>query len=81
MPDENQSHYALFEKVGRIDGTVTSLEKKMDSLLGGFTDYQKSIDERVKSLERDRSNIMGGVLAISVFVSIIYSLIKDWFHK
>ena len=75
---DNGSHSDIYEKVGRVEGTLNGLDKKIDRLL----DSHATTQERLGRLEQLAAKATGIAVVISALVGVTASSIRDaFFHK
>lgn len=85
---ESMSHNDLYEKVGRIEGIVISLDKKLSEFIDAsneqrksFEQSDKSLEARIRKLENDKYLVQGAFAVVSGIFGFMASWLRDWFMK
>ena len=76
----NGAHNDLYEKVGRIEGTLDSLDKKFDELILAFSTNRDATSARVSKIEGEMNRAKGFAAAVGALSGIITSSIRGIVH-
>lgn len=74
-PEQQQTHNQLMRGLGNIEGKVDGINQRLDKLNGSVAKQE----ERIKSLENDRSKILGLAAGIGSMSGIAVAWVKDKF--
>lgn len=71
----------IYSRLGNLEGTMRSVDKKIDTFIAHDTEAHEALEKRVRSLESERSKLYGIVAGVSAVVGFAVSFVKDWLHS
>lgn len=78
MADDDGNEYLMGELRGDVNAILKHLEKieqKIDNTHSTHSQGYNELEERIVSLEKFRSRILGGCAVVSVLLSLAYALV------
>lgn len=78
---QNGSHNELYEKVGRIEGTLGGLDAKIDRFIETYGPASADTERRLRAVEGEVQRAKGMAAIIGGALGLLASYVKDWFHR